>query len=96
MTLTVTLEFSPEMEARLRAGIARGDSEDVRQVLTDALSPAVDSLVSQMPAPLDEDAFERIANQIADGLENNLDADTPLLSDEAVSRTGIYEGHFQG
>ncbi len=93
MTMTITLELSPEMEAKLREGIARHDAEGVRQVLADALAPTVEALLQQTPQQLSEDEFETLADQLADELAARIESQTPVLSDYAVSRAGIYEDH---
>jgi hypothetical protein len=68
MTLTVTLELSPEMEAKLREGLGRGDAEKVRQLLMDALGPTVEALLQQTIDYVGNDEFEAIADQLADEL----------------------------
>jgi antitoxin ParD1/3/4 len=93
MTMTITLELSPEMEAKLREGIARHDAESVRQLLADALTPTVEALLRQASEQLSEDEFEALADQLADALAEHLEPNTPVLSDYAVSRAGIYEDH---
>lgn len=93
MTVTIMLELSPEMEAKLREGIARHDAEGIRQLLADALVPTVDTLLQQVPEQLSEEDFEALADQLADELTACMEPNTPALSDYAVSRSGIYEDH---
>lgn len=93
MTVTITLELSPEMEAKLREGIARHDTEGIRQLLAEALVPTIYTLLRQEPEQLSDDDFEALADQLADKLAACMEANTPVLSDYAVSRSGIYEDH---
>ena len=93
MSMTITLELSPDAEAQLREGVAHQDAERVRQVLTGVLTPTVEALLQQPPAPLSEEGFDELADQLADAFAAYLPPNAPLLSDYAVSREGIYEGH---
>jgi antitoxin ParD1/3/4 len=93
MSMTITLELSPEVETKLRAEIARHDIGSVRQLLADTLIPTVEALLWQIPEQLSEDEFETLADQLAAELVACLESDAPILSDYAVSRAGIYEDH---
>ncbi len=93
MTLTITLELSPEMEATLREEIARHDAENIRRLLADALAPTVEALLQQPASPLSDDEFEVVAERLADELASGIKPGTPALSDYAVSRAGIDEDH---
>jgi len=93
MTLTITLELSPEVEVKLREGIARHDTESVRRLLTDAVAPTVEALFAEVPEHLSDDEFETLAEQVADELAAYVGSNAPILSDYAVSRAGIYEDH---
>jgi hypothetical protein len=95
--MIIHLELTPEVEARLRADAARHDAAAVRQALTEALLPAVETTVAAL---LNDPAYglERRADGFTDTEFDTL-ADTltalepalPPLSNEAVSRAGIYE-----
>ena len=91
--MTITLELSPEVEAKLRAGIARHDAESILRLLAEALAPTVEALLRQTPAPLSADEFEALIEELADKLEVRIEPNVPVLSDYAVSRAGIYEIH---
>lgn len=94
MTLTVRLALSPDLEARLRAGIAERDRERVRQVLVDALGPTVEALLQQPTASVrNDEEWETIADQLADAVAASIAPNTPALSEYAVSRAGIDEDH---
>ena len=93
MTRIITLELLPEVEARLRAGIARHDAESVRQLLADSFAPTVEALLRQTPDQLSNEEFEALADQLADELAICIGPNAPALSDYAVSRAGIYADH---
>jgi antitoxin ParD1/3/4 len=42
---------------------------------------------------LDNDDFEKLADELADYVEKNMPPDAKPLSDYAISREGIYEDH---
>ncbi|HEY0737506.1 MAG TPA: hypothetical protein VGD69_21485 [Herpetosiphonaceae bacterium] len=94
MTLTVTLNLSPEAEAELRESIAQRDSERIRQMLTDALTPTVEALLREQDAQTDNSTeWEELAEQLIETFSAAAPADLPVLSDYATSRAGIYEEH---
>lgn len=95
MTLTITLDLSPEVEAKLQEKIAQRDSEGVRRLLADALTPIVENLLRQITEELSEDDFELLMEQLADDWASYMKPGTPVLSDYAVSRASIYEDHSQ-
>lgn len=94
MTLSVTLNLSAEAEAELRAGVAAGDAERVRQVLARALAPTVEALLQRSPEldPADME-WEAVADDLVDTFAQLVSAEVPELSDYAVSRAGIYADH---
>jgi hypothetical protein len=49
--------------------------------------------VENSVSSLEDEAFEAIANQLADELIACVGSNVPMLSDYAVSRAGIYEEH---
>jgi antitoxin ParD1/3/4 len=91
--MTITLELSPDVQARLRAKIARQDAESIRQLLADTFAPTVEALLQQPGDQMNEDEFEAIADSLADEWAACVKSPTPILSDYAVSRAGIYEDH---
>lgn len=90
---TITLKLSPQLEEKLRESIARGDSECTRQLLADAFAPTVEVLLQQIHSQLDNDEFEKVADQLADEFAACVGSNAPMLSDYAVSRASIYEDH---
>jgi antitoxin ParD1/3/4 len=94
MTLTVTLDLSPEVEAELRDSIAHHDTERIRQLLTNALTPTVEALLQQPRGSVPDDTeWDMLADQLVDLVARTLPADAPVLSEYAASRAGIYEEH---
>jgi len=91
--MTITLELPPETQAILRANIARHNAESVCQLLAEALAPTVEALLQQTPHQINNDEFETVADLLADEFAANIKSTTPTLSDYAVSRAGIYDGH---
>ncbi len=94
MTVPLTLNLSADAEAELRAGIVAGDAERVHQVLMRALTPTVEALLQQSTVhDLEDTEWEAIADELVEIFAQSITPDTPLLSDYAVSRAGIYEDH---
>lgn len=89
MTMTITIEMSAETEAELRASIARHDTEGVRQLLAEILTPTVESMLQEQREQIGDDEFERLLDQLAELTP----PEAPVLSDYAVSRAAIYEDH---
>ncbi len=85
--MTITLELSPEVEAKLRESIVCHDAEAMRQLLAEAFAPTVEALLQQASEQLDEDEFEAVADQLADELAACVGSNAPVLSDYAVSAT---------
>ncbi len=91
MTKTITLQLTPEMEARLQKGVADHDPDTVRQVLHDAVEPAVKALLADTRKQVTPAEFESILAEMAQIASDALPPDWQGLSDYAVSREGIYE-----
>jgi antitoxin ParD1/3/4 len=93
MTLTVTLDLSPEVEAELRDSIAHHDTERVRQLLTNALIPTIEALLQPSAVPAHNDEWDALADQLIDTFAVAAPTDAPILSGYAISRAGIYQEH---
>jgi len=91
--MKITLELPPDVEAQLRESAARYDVDAVRRLLVEAFTPTVDALLRDLPHALTDTEFEAVADQLADELTVCRGPNTPVLSDHAVSRAGIYEDH---
>ncbi len=89
--MNITLKLSPDLEKKLRESIARQDAESLRQLLAEAFAPTVELLLKQSSKPLNDGEFELVADQLADELALHVGPNSPVLSDYAVSRAGIYE-----
>ena len=86
--MTITLELSTEQERRLEEGTARRDADVVRNVLFQAVNDAVPKLLLRQGQQLDPTEFRSFLDSLASDF-----ADSPALSDEAVSRSSIYGDH---
>ena len=93
--MTITVEIPDDIERQIRENAARGDTDAVHQLLLEALTPTVEALITgkKTPSTLSNEEFERLANQLVDTFMEYVDPDCPPLSDYAVRREGIYEGH---
>lgn len=87
--MTITLELSTEQESRLRAGAARQDAQIVREVLLQAVDSTVEGLLRTPFHRPKGSTLSALLDEIADGFRG-----APVLSDEAVSRAGIYADHL--
>jgi hypothetical protein len=86
--MTVTLKLSSEQEHRLRVGAAQQDAQTVREILLQAVEPTVEGLLSNSVRRPKVSKLPALLDKIATELRN-----APALSDEAVSRDGIYADH---
>ncbi len=86
MTLPVTLNLSPEAEAKLRESLARKDGESARQVLAEAVAPTVENLLSH---PVVE-AWEPKSPDELNGAESEAPADQ-LVTDISLSKSLFEE-----
>ena len=91
--MKITVELPPEIEAQLREGLTRRDTDTVRRLLVEAVTPIVESLLQDTPSELTDAEFERIADQLVDELAVCLGPNASSLSDYSISRQGIYEDH---
>ena len=80
---------------QIREKASRGDTDAVRHLLLDALGPTVEALINnKTPSKLSDDEFEALADQLADEFMAYAGPNCPPLSDDAVSREGLYENHL--
>jgi len=86
--MTITLKLSSEQEHRLLEGAAQQDAQAVREVLLQAVDSTVESLLHTSVRRPQTSAFSALLDKIAAELPN-----APALSDDAVSRAGIYADH---
>ncbi len=86
--MTITLHLAAEQERRLEEGRAQQDTSVVRQVLHQAVDAMVPQLLSEPAEQLDVAAFESLLDSIAEEAPS-----AQGLSEEAVSRAGIYSEH---
>ena len=86
--MTITLKLSSEQEQRLLAGAAQQDEQAVREILRQALDSTVQELLHISARRPHARTLPALLDKIAAELR-----DVPALSDEAVSRAGIYANH---
>lgn len=86
--MTITLKLSSEQEQRLRIGAAQQDAQVVREVLRQAVDTTVEELLQTSTRRPEANTLSALLDKIAAGFR-----DAPALSDEAVSRAGIYADH---
>jgi hypothetical protein len=91
--MKITFELSKQVEAKLRETLARRDAEEAKRLLAEAVAPTVEALLHNEKITLSETEFEALADQLADELSACVGPDFVGLSDEAVSRAGIYQDH---
>ena len=85
--MTITLQLSAEQERRLEEGTSRHDRTVVREVLLQAVDATVESLLSSPRQP-DSESRRALLEELATEFSN-----LPPLSEEAISRAGIYSDH---
>lgn len=83
--MTIKLKLSSEQEHRLRAGAALRDAQAVREVLLQAVDATVEGLLCTSVRRPKANTLSVLLDKIAADLH-----DAPALSDDAVSRAGIY------
>ena len=98
--MIITLELSPDVEAKLRDGAAKHDAEAVRSLLKEAVAPVVDATVDALLQDplygtmkrsdgLTDSEFETLVDELV-----SMPPALHALPDPAVSREGIYERHL--
>ncbi len=83
--MTITLQLSSEQEQRLRAGAAQKDAQVVREILLQAVDSTVEGLLRTSVQRPQASTLSALLDKIAAELH-----DAPALSEEAISRAGIY------
>ena len=91
--MTITVQIPPDIERQIRKSVSLGEIDAVRRLLLEVLEVEVETLMSNNPQ-LSDDEFEALADQLADEFMVSVGLDCPPLSDYAVSREGLYEGHL--
>lgn len=93
--MAMTLDIPHDLEVKIREHAARGDADAVHRLLVEALDPVVASLIrSHANSKPSQDDFELFADQLADEFMAYVPPDATPLSDDAVSRQGLYEEHL--
>jgi hypothetical protein len=92
--MTLTFEVPPDMEAKLREYMAGRDAAFVQAELDGAFSGALALLLVNYKKPLTLAEFDALWDELDDEWEADGGAEGAFLSDEAVSREGLYEDHL--
>jgi hypothetical protein len=97
--MRITLEIPPDIEAAARDRATSGDAADVQRLLEQAVAPAIQAAVETLlssKAPENERRADGVTDAEFEALADQLAAMTPglpVLSEEAMSRAGIYGDH---
>ena len=91
--MTITLHIPKHLEGPLRDCLVRGDAAAAQRMLADAFAPTVAAMLNEAAPPLSDAEFEALADQLADEWEADGGPKGIVLSDEAISREGIYGDH---
>jgi hypothetical protein len=83
--MTITLQLSPDQERLLRAGAVRQDAAAVREILLQAVDSTVEEILRTAVRQPKTGNLSSLLDKIAADLR-----DAPALSDEALTRSGIY------
>lgn len=93
MTLTITLDLTPTQEQELQESIATHDKATARKLIANAIEPAIEALFQEKPRRLSLEEFKALSDELVEAFAASIGPDTPILSDYAMSREGIYEGY---
>lgn len=92
--MIITVELTPTQTAEVRQYAEAQNTEAVRHLLADALTPrTIQRVLDEQPKPLTLEEFNRLSDEIAAITLKANGGKSPMLSDYAVSREGIYEDH---
>ncbi|NJL27539.1 MAG: hypothetical protein HC897_06390 [Thermoanaerobaculia bacterium] len=91
--MTITLELSADDERRLRECAAHQDVQAVRQLLFQAVDSAVERLLQRLSRKPAKPDFQTLADRLAERFAASNRPDHRPLTDDAVSREGIYADH---
>ena len=94
--MTITVEIPDDVQKKIPESVVSGDMKTAQRLVLEAVFPTVkDSIVNETTEPkeLSYEEFAALAKKLVDMVEEFIDPDCPPLSDYAVSREGIYEGH---
>ncbi len=91
--MTITLELSTEQERLLREGATSADAAAMRRVLHQAIESTVEKLLRLGAKARPVADFEALADRLAKQFAATGGPDHRPLSDEAVTRAGIYGDH---
>ena len=92
--MTITLEVPPDMEAKLREYMAKHDAGEAQRDLDAAFARALAFVLTKDQPDLSLEEFDALMDELGDEWEADGGPENVFLSDEAVSREGIYGDHL--
>ena len=97
--MTITIEIPDNIEKQVQKSVAHGDMETARQLLLETISPTIEACIinnamqPELPPQPSYEEFKALLDKLTDLAEQYIDPNLPPLSDYALSREAIYEGH---
>lgn len=93
--MVIPLHVPADLENQFRQSAARGDAATMRRVLSEAIDLNIDAILREVrEEELAVEEFERLADELADGIAEDRGIQARTLSEYAVSREGLYEDHL--
>jgi len=93
--MVIPLHVPAHLESQFRQSAALGDAESMRRVLSEAVELNIEAILHEGPKEeLTLEEFERLADELADGIAEERGLQARPLSEYGVSREGLYEGHL--
>ena len=91
--MVLAIELTAEQEERFRNGIAEQDEVQIRDALAHAVDDYLQSLMRFVPPKLTEQEWDKFADELVELVDANIDPQSPVLSDYALTRESIYGDH---
>jgi hypothetical protein len=93
--VVIPLHVPAHLEDQFRQSAARGDTEAMRRLLSEAIDLNIGAILHEgKDETLTPEEFERLADELADGIAEERGPQAHPLSDHAVGREGLYENHL--
>ena len=93
--MVIPLHVPAHLESQFRQSAALGDAETMRRVLSEAIDLNIEAILHEgQGEELTLDEFERLADELAEGIAEERGSQARPLSEHAVSRESLYEDHL--
>ncbi len=90
--MVIPLHVPDHLESQFRQSAARRDVDTMRRVLSEAIDLNIEAMLHEsQEKELTLEEFERLADELADGIAEERGPQAQPLSEYAVSREGLYE-----